>query len=144
MTGSIFYIGVFFVFAHLMLSTSNVRKEIIMEVLFTTDSLEWVPHPTVNDVSIKKIITMGDFGQESPSIIMVRIPVGVLVPDHIHEKSEDILFILSGSATMWIDGVGEMPLRKGTVVRVPRNTNHRIFDITEELLVYDVFSPGIM
>ena len=127
-----------------MFSTSNVRKEIIMEVLFTTDSLAWVPHPTVNDVSIKKIITMEDFGQESPSIIMVRIPIGVVVPDHIHEKSEDILFILSGTATMWIDGVGEMPLRKGTVVRVPRNTNHRIFDITEELLVYDVFSPGIM
>jgi hypothetical protein len=37
-----------------------------------------------------------------------------------------------------------VPLRKSNVVRVPRNTNHRIFDITEELLVYDVFSPGIM
>jgi mannose-6-phosphate isomerase-like protein (cupin superfamily) len=127
-----------------MSSVGIERKEIIMEVLFTTDSLAWVPHPTVSDVFIKKIVTMEAFGQESPSIIMVRIPVGVVVPDHIHENSEDILFILSGSATMWIDGVGEVPLREGSVIRVPRNTKHRIFDVTAELLVYDVFSPGIL
>jgi mannose-6-phosphate isomerase-like protein (cupin superfamily) len=127
-----------------MFSTSNERKEIIMEILFTTDSLAWVPHPTVKDVSIKKIVTMEDFGQESPSIILVRVPVGVVVPEHVHTNSEDILFILSGAATMWIDGRGEVPLRKNNLVRVPRNTKHRIFDITEELLVYDVFSPGIM
>jgi mannose-6-phosphate isomerase-like protein (cupin superfamily) len=132
------------VFEFLILAASNVRKEMIMEVLFTSDSLMWVPHPTVNDVYIKKIITMETFGQESPSIIMVRIPIGVVVPDHIHENSEDILFILSGSGTMWIDGVGEVPLHKGSVVRVPRNTNHRIFDVTQELLIYDVFSPGIL
>ena len=128
----------------LLFSANYEREEMIMEVLFTTDSLAWVPHPTVSDVFIKKIITREKFGQESPSIIVVRIPVGVVVPDHIHKNSEDILFILSGVGTMWIDGVGEVPLRKGNVVRVPRNTNHRIFDITEELLVYDVFSPGIM
>jgi mannose-6-phosphate isomerase-like protein (cupin superfamily) len=127
-----------------MSSVVTARKERIMEILFTTDSLAWVPHPTVSDVQIKKIVTMEVFGQESPSIIMVRIPVGVVVPDHIHGNSEDILFILSGSATMWIDGVGEVPLRKGSVIRVPRNTNHRIFDVTEEVLVYDVFSPGIL
>ena len=116
----------------------------IMEILFTTESLAWVPHPTVKDVFIKKIITMEKYGHESPSIILVRVPVGVVVPEHIHTNSEDILFILSGAGTMWIDGRGEMPLRKNNLVRVPRNTKHRIFDITEELLVYDVFSPGIM
>ncbi|HEU17928.1 MAG TPA: cupin domain-containing protein [Deltaproteobacteria bacterium] len=116
----------------------------MMEVLFTTNSLTWVPHPAVENVSIKKIITMENFGNESPSIIVVRIPVGVVVPEHIHADSEDILFILSGAGIMRIDGVGEVPLRKGNVVRVPRNTKHRIFDVSEELLVYDVFSPGIM
>jgi len=37
-----------------------------------------------------------------------------------------------------------MALQKGTVVRVQRKTKHRIFDVSEELLIYDVFSPGIM
>jgi mannose-6-phosphate isomerase-like protein (cupin superfamily) len=90
------------------------------------------------------MITKEQFGEESPSIIMVKIPAHVEVPEHIHDKSEDILFILSGRGTMWIHDVGEVTLQKGTVVRVPRNTKHRIFDVSEELLIYDVFSPGIM
>jgi len=43
-----------------------------------------------------------------------------------------------------LSGIGEVPLRTGNVVRVPRGTNHRIFDVTEELLIYDVFAPGIV
>jgi len=35
-------------------------------------------------------------------------------------------------------------MHQGMVIRVPRNTRHRIFDVTDDLLVYDVFSPGIM
>ncbi|MBN2179401.1 MAG: cupin domain-containing protein [Deltaproteobacteria bacterium] len=115
-----------------------------MKILYNTEVLPWVDHPTVKNVSIKKIITKEQFGEESPTIIMVKIPAHVEVPEHIHDKSEDILFILSGRGTMWIDEIGEMTLQKGTVVRVPRNTKHRIFDVSEDLLVYDVFSPGIM
>lgn len=115
-----------------------------MEDFFDTASLPWVDHPTVRNVSIKRIITTQRFGKDSPSILMVRIPVDVEVPEHVHEQSEDILFILSGKAAMWIDGTGNVTLRKGVVVRVPRNTRHRIFNVTGELLVYDVFSPGIM
>ncbi|MBW2636866.1 MAG: cupin domain-containing protein [Deltaproteobacteria bacterium] len=115
-----------------------------MEVLYTTGDVPWVDHPSVQNVSIKKVITKEQFGEESPSIIMVKIPAHVEVPEHIHDKSEDILFILSGRGTMWIHEIGDVTLQKGAVVRVPRNTKHRIFDVSEELLIYDVFSPGIM
>ncbi len=115
-----------------------------MKVTYNTEVLPWENHPTVNNVSIKKILTKERFGEESPTIIMVKIPAHVEVPEHIHDTSEDILFILSGSGTMWIDEIGDVRLQKGVVVRVPRNTKHRIFDVSEELLVYDVFSPGIM
>ncbi|MEA3470611.1 MAG: cupin domain-containing protein [Thermodesulfobacteriota bacterium] len=115
-----------------------------MKVLYNTENLPWEDHPSVKNVSIKKMITREQFGEESPSIIMVKIPARVEVPEHIHEKSEDILFILFGRGTMWIDEIGEVTLQKGTVVCIPRNTKHRIFDVSEELLVYDVFSPGIM
>jgi mannose-6-phosphate isomerase-like protein (cupin superfamily) len=119
-------------------------KEAGMDMYFTVDALPWEEHPSVRDVSIKKIITMTQFGQGSPSIIMVRIPAGIEVPEHIHANSEDILFILAGLGTMWIDGAGIVRLRKDAVVRVPHNTKHRIYEVTEELLIYDVFSPGIM
>lgn len=92
----------------------------------------------------KKIVTTDQFGKDSPSIVRVKIPVGVEVPEHVHEESEDILFILAGKAAMWIDGIGNLKLQENEVVRVPRSTKHSIFDVTDELLVYDVFSPGIM
>lgn len=115
-----------------------------MEILFNAENLLWENHPAIKGVSIKKIVTTEQFGKDSPSIVMVKIPVGVEVPEHLHEESEDILFILAGEATMWIEGIGNVKLQKNVVVRVPRNTKHRIFDVTDGLLVYDVFSPGIM
>ncbi len=121
-----------------------MTKEAVMEIIFNAEVLPWKNHPVVKDVSLKTIITTEQFGKDSPSIIIVKIPVGIEVPEHVHEESEDILFILTGKATMWIDGIGNLKLQKNAVVRVPRNTKHRIFDVTDELLVYDVFSPGTM
>ncbi len=115
-----------------------------MNVLCNTESLPWENHPSVKEVSIKEIITRKQFGEESPSILMVKIPAHVEVPEHIHEESEDILFILSGTGTMWIEEFGEITLQQGMVVRVPRTKKHKIFDVSTELLIYDVFAPGIM
>ena len=115
-----------------------------METLFDMEALLWEDHPTVHNVSIKKIITTAQFGKDNPSILLVKIPVDVEVPEHVHENSKDILFILSGQAAMWIEGTGTVDLHEGIVVQVPRNTSHRIFDVTDELLIYDVFSPGIL
>lgn len=115
-----------------------------METLFDTEKLSWENHPSAKDVSIKRIITTQRFGKDSPSILLIKVPAGVGVPEHVHEESEDILFIVAGQATMWIDGTGDVKLQEDTVIRVPRNTRHRIFDVSDELLIYDVFSPGIM
>ncbi|MBN2397705.1 MAG: cupin domain-containing protein [Deltaproteobacteria bacterium] len=115
-----------------------------MEIYYDMNDLPWENHPTVPNVSIQKMITRAQFGPESPSILTVRIPAGVEVPEHVHENSEDILCILSGKATMWVDGTGKIALYRGVVVRVPRNTRHRIYDVTETLLIYDVFSPGTL
>jgi len=108
------------------------------------NELAWEDHPTVPNVSIQKMITRAQFGPESPSILTVQVPAGVEVPEHVHENSEDILCILSGKATMRVEGTGEIALYRGVVVRVPRGTRHRIYDVTETLLIYDVFSPGTM
>lgn len=115
-----------------------------MEILFDTPTIPWQDHPSLKNISIKKIITTEAFGKDSPSIIMVKIPAGAEVTEHIHDGSEDMLFILAGRGTMEIEGQGRFSLRKDVVVRVPRNTRHRIFDVSEEIIVYDVFNPGIM
>ncbi|MBN2809370.1 MAG: hypothetical protein JXR80_07740 [Deltaproteobacteria bacterium] len=45
---------------------------------------------------------------------------------------------------MWVEGKGEFILQPGVIVRVPKGTKHRITEVTEALLVYDVFSPALM
>jgi len=89
------------------------------------EELEWQPHKTVKSVEIK-------------------IGRGLEVPEHIHEDSDDILYPLSGKAKMWVEGSGEFSLEPGVIVRVPQGTKHRIYDVSEDLLIYDVFWPALL
>ncbi|MCG6973848.1 MAG: cupin domain-containing protein, partial [Desulfobacterales bacterium] len=63
---------------------------------------------------------------------------------HIHDKQDDILYPLKGKAVMWVEDVGEFTLEPGLIVRVPQGKKHKITDVVEELLVYDVFSPALI
>lgn len=103
--------------------------------------LQWAPHPFL-PIQIKNFLTKKD-DQGDITIFIVQIPAGREIPVHVHETQEDIIFILAGKARMWIDGVGDFDIEKGTFIRVPKNTEHRIYNVTEEILNYDVFTPPL-
>jgi mannose-6-phosphate isomerase-like protein (cupin superfamily) len=62
---------------------------------------------------------------------------------HVHKDQPDLIFVLQGRATMFIDGVGEFPLEPQMVVQVPKNTRHTIRNIEEDILIYNVFAPAM-
>ena len=103
--------------------------------------LEWTPHPFL-PIQIKSLLTQKS-DQAEITIFLVRIPVGKDIPEHVHETQEDIIFLLSGKGKMWIDGLGDFSIEKGTFIRVPKNTKHRIYGVTEEIINYDVFAPPL-
>jgi quercetin dioxygenase-like cupin family protein len=103
--------------------------------------LTWEPHPYL-PIQIKPFLSKRA-DQADVTIFLVRLPVGKEIPEHVHETQEDIIFIVAGKGKMWIDGVGEFVLERGTFVRVPQNTRHRMYDVTEEILNYDVFTPPL-
>ena len=105
----------------------------------TWDLLE-VAHPFLEQVKMRVLLSRKDDGA-GVSCILVRCPVGSEIEEHVHPRADDIIYVLEGRATMWVDGVGEFPLKKGIFVRVTRGTRHRTYDVKEELVVYDVFSP---
>ena len=107
------------------------------------DSIPWAPHPVIPGISIKPLISLKEDNLDV-TCMLVNVPAGKEVPEHIHEKQEDILFPLKGKAVMWVDGVGDFTLEPGVIVRVPKGTKHKIFNIVEELLVYDVFFPALI
>lgn len=107
------------------------------------EELEWQPHPTVEGVEIKVLVSQGAQGTDV-TCMLVRIGRGLEVPEHVHDHSDDILYPLAGRARMWVEGSGDFALEPGVIVRVPQSTKHRIFDVSEELLLYDVFWPALL
>jgi quercetin dioxygenase-like cupin family protein len=104
--------------------------------------LPWTPHPIAKGLEIKVLLSRRDHGAEA-SVVLARVAPGAKpeVPEHVHETSEDIIYTLKGSAKIWIDGQGEIDLIPGRVVRVPRNVKHRVYHISPDFLIYDVFAP---
>ncbi len=114
-----------------------------MEINRKVDDLPWVPHPVIPGISIKPMISSREHNLDV-TCMLVNVPVGKEVPEHIHDKQEDILFPLKGKAVMWVAGVGDFALEPGVIVKVPKGTKHKIFNIVEELLIYDVFFPALI
>ncbi|MBE9542135.1 MAG: cupin domain-containing protein [Proteobacteria bacterium] len=114
-----------------------------MEVYRSVEKVSWMPHPTVQGVKIKPLISNKEHGL-NVTCMLVNVPAGKEVPEHIHEEQDDILYLLQGKAVMWVDGTGDFSLEPGVIVRVPKGKKHKIFDVSQDLLIYDVFCPALM
>jgi len=109
----------------------------------SVDSISWVPHPTASGVQIKPMISHKEHGL-NVTCMLVHVPAGKEVPEHIHNKQDDILYPLKGKATMWVEETGEFSLEPGVIVRVPTRMKHKITNVTEDLVIYDVFFPALI
>jgi quercetin dioxygenase-like cupin family protein len=114
-----------------------------MEICKTVDNISWRPHPVVKGVTIKPLATKSE-DDLNVTCLLVKIPAGAEIPEHIHEEQVDILYPIQGQAEMVVEGAGQFALKPGIVVRVPKGTKHKIFNVTEELLIYDVFQPPVL
>jgi quercetin dioxygenase-like cupin family protein len=114
-----------------------------MEIYKTVDDLAWRPHPRVKEVRIKPLVTKSEDGLDV-TCMLVRIPAGAEIPEHVHEEQADILYPIHGKAKISVEGAGTFSLKPGVIVRVPKGKKHNIFNVTEELLVYDVFQPATL
>ncbi|MGD2125816.1 MAG: cupin domain-containing protein [Desulfobacteraceae bacterium] len=104
--------------------------------------LEWEPHFMTDNGKIKWIYTREK--DESPITVMkVKLERGVTLPDHVHRDQPDLIYILEGKASMFIDGVGEFPAEAGMIIQVPPNTKHSVRNVEEDLLLYNVFAPAM-
>ena len=115
-----------------------------MKIIIDTKDIKWMPHSMAKGVFIKPIVTKKEFGNEDLTILLVKIPVGASVPKHTHAESEDTLYILEGRAEMFVQSVGNFEVEKGMTIRVPRGREHMLFNVSEDVLVYDVFTPAVI
>ena len=114
-----------------------------MQIIKKVADVPWRPHPLVKEVNIKPLVTKSEEGIDV-TCMLVRVPAGIEIPEHTHEEQVDILYPIQGKAEMNVEGAGTFTLKPGVIVSVPKGTKHRIFNVTEELLVYDVFQPATL
>jgi quercetin dioxygenase-like cupin family protein len=112
-----------------------------MDICTRVDNLNWDLHPFAAGVAIKPLVTKRDHDL-NVSCILVKVPTGIEIPEHTHAEQVDILYPLSGSAEMYVEGAEKFPLEPGVVIRVPIGAKHKIYNVTEELIIYDVFHPA--
>jgi quercetin dioxygenase-like cupin family protein len=102
--------------------------------------LKWEPHPQLKTAKVAYLLSNRD-EQAQLTCMLVRLPKGTKVERHVHPNSDDIIYVLEGKATMWVDNVGDVPMVKGAFIRIPKGVSHQPHDIEEDLLAYDVFYP---
>jgi quercetin dioxygenase-like cupin family protein len=113
-----------------------------MSIVKTLEKVKETPHPFLKSVGMKTLYTKQDHGANITCFI-VRCQVGAEIEEHVHHEETDIIFVLSGLATMWIEDRGSFPIESGVFVVVPKGLKHRTYNIKEELLIYDVFTPAM-
>ena len=107
---------------------------------FQPNDIKWEPHPQLKDVQVAYFLSNREDNTDL-TIMLVQLPKGSQVERHIHENSDDIVYVLKGKATLWIDGVGDLPMVPGAFFRIPTGVLHQPRDIEEELVLFDVFYP---
>ena len=112
------------------------------QVYKVLEGLEWTPHPLNEAVKLKYALTRTDDGVKV-TCLLASIPRGEGIPEHTHEV-HDIIYPLAGNGKIWIKGLGDFDLKPGVLVSVPPRVPHKVYDVTEDMLIYDVFSDAIV
>ena len=115
--------------------------EAVKAKVLDPSTLQWNPHPKFKGVEVAYLLSKKDDAIDM-TCILARWHVGAEIPKHIHEESDDILYIIQGKAKIWIDGVGDVPLSAGSFVRVPKGVLHQPHDVEEEMILHDTWFPA--
>jgi len=99
------------------------------------------PHPLNDQVKLTFLLTKKDDDVEV-TIIHALVPKDSAIPEHVHDVN-DIIYPVAGKAKIWIQGIGDLKLEKGVLVNVPPGILHKVYDVEEDLEVFDVFSGPI-
>jgi quercetin dioxygenase-like cupin family protein len=78
----------------------------------------------------------------SPDVALevLALDAGAAVPEHVHAKETEILYVLAGAGTMVVDGV-TLPVDASSVVQIPANVTHAA-SVTAAFRAIQLYTPG--
>lgn len=113
-------------------------------VVYHSESAGWEPHPFAEGLERRVLLSQADHGA-GVTIFLLRVKSGwrdLEVQEHVHETSDDITYLLSGSATVVVEDYGERELRAGAFLRIPKGVCHRVHSISEDFVAINQFCPA--
>jgi quercetin dioxygenase-like cupin family protein len=113
-----------------------------MSIVRSLDSVEETTHPFLKKIEMRTLYSKSGDGGDITCFV-VKCKAGAEIEEHIHKKETDIIYVLQGKATMWIEDRGSFNLEPRVFVVVPRGLKHRTFAVIEDLVIYDVFTPAM-
>lgn len=111
-----------------------------MSVIKKTWEIVEEDHPFLEGLKIRTLLSKRDDGGDA-TCVLVRCPIGAEIEEHVHGEQSDLVYVLEGEATMWVEGVGEFHIVPGTFIAVGKGERHRTFNVKKDLLIYSVFVP---
>jgi quercetin dioxygenase-like cupin family protein len=70
---------------------------------------------------------------------ILTLPKGATVPEHVHAKETELLYVLAGAGTMTIAGT-QVPVTPTSTIQIPPNTKHA-FTATEDVRALQIYTP---
>jgi len=112
-----------------------------MAFVINLNSLEMKPHPKFEGVKIGYILTKEK--HKELSITVLEVSPGVEIPLHSHEKEVDTIFILEGSAEVFLNETW-IKAKEGDVIIVSPKEVHGVKAVGEKTLkCYIVHAPAL-
>jgi putative monooxygenase len=92
----------------------------------------------------KLLLAPKTVGTRNVSMGLNVTAVGSMIPDHSHEDSEEVMYIISGRAKLVIEGEGEWEIGPDTAIYSPLGKKHRLENIGDEpLKLVWVYGPPL-
>lgn len=100
---------------------------------------KYSPHRNYKDVFVKTYFTNND--NKYINSIEVKMLPNTKILNHIHEKSMEFIYCISGNGFAMIDKLS-FEINKGDAYQVPIGATHSLENRSkDELILYCVFSP---
>lgn len=113
-----------------------------MSIVRRVSEVDETAHPFLENIGMRTLYSKRDDGGEITCFI-IKCEVGAEIEGHDHPEETDVIYVLQGRATMWIEDRGSFQIEPNVFVVVPKGLRHRTFDVVEELHIYDVFTPAM-
>jgi quercetin dioxygenase-like cupin family protein len=121
-----------------VIAKEEMRDDIVLKV----ENLKWDDHPINEAIKLAFLVTKKEHNIEGTCMI-ARVPKGGGIAEHTH-KAHDLIIPIAGKGKFWINGLGDFLMEKGNVFSIPPGISHRLYDVTEDIEILDVYIPAIL